>query len=115
MKIFISIIIVCICFIFNVSCTKSEQKGIKVTAAEFGDKWPFEKITEGYVKCEDMAVIFSTDGKNYSLNGIAKSKYNYPYPSEEGILKKILIGPKDPNNKGLVNANTDVLEKLCDK
>lgn len=92
---------------------KKSESGIKVTALEFGDKWPFEGITEGYVKCDGMAAIFATNGKKYSLNGLAKSKYNYPYPYEAGIVKKILIVPKNPS-LGTINADTEVIRRLCD-
>ena len=95
--------------------TRSSEalKRIGVTALEFGDKWPFENIPTGYVLCDGTAAIFEADGKRYALNGVAKSRFNYPFPYEAGIIKRIPLNPSEPS-LGMVNADTEILRKLCD-
>lgn len=85
-------------------------EGRAVSQKEYGDKWPFSGITEGRVVEDGLAWYFVADGKKYALNGVAKSRFQYPYPYEAGIVKKV---PLDASNPGLGSswADTSVLLK----
>ena len=48
-----------------------------VTAKQFGDEWPFT-VPSGILSCEGKsglgAVVFTTNGKSYAVNGAARQK-----------------------------------------
>lgn len=58
----------------------------KLTALDFGEKWPFT-ISEGIVKCTGYGgVVFEANGKVYALNGTAKMhSEEYGYANVEEI------------------------------
>ncbi|MHC4808604.1 MAG: DUF2511 domain-containing protein [Planctomycetota bacterium] len=121
-KLFIDIMVLALCSSFIIGCGETQKEeakfetskpGIKVTAAEYVNKWPFQDIREGYVICDGTAAIFEANGKKYALNGVAKSRFNYPFPYEAGIIKKIPLNPSNPS-LGTINADTEILRKLCD-
>lgn len=57
---------------------------VEVTAAEFGDKWPF-KAAKATLRCIDQARMVEVDGVSYALNGAAL-RGGLPRPAAE-ILK----------------------------
>ena len=64
------------------SSTACGSDGVRVTAAEYGDKWPF-KATEGTVRCEmpytrPLVSFDPGDGVRYGLNGAARGAGNMP-------------------------------------
>lgn len=44
-----------------------------VSRADLGDAWPLT-VKEGTLLCVDQAVVFSTGGVNYAVNGTAKGR-----------------------------------------
>ena len=47
--------------------------GLEVTQSSYGDDWPFT-VESGTLKCEKTsAAVFSANGVDYGLNGIASS------------------------------------------
>ena len=76
-----------------------QHAGQYITKEEFGDKWPFRMINEGYVYSTGNSAIFRTSGGvKYQLNGVAKSKgYNllkYIWKDDPDLPgAKINIGP----------------------
>ncbi len=81
---------------------------VKITQAEYGDKWPFT-VSEGVLHYRDtgvtvgttrmIEVLFTANGVTYALNGTAKENSSYTNvdsiwaknPSLPGIKKD--IGP----------------------
>lgn len=74
-----------------------------VTAAEYGDKWPF-MVESGIVRCVNGRngigeVVFSSGGKTYAVNGVAKQTDQYaditPIWKDDPQISgaKISIGP----------------------
>ena len=99
----------CVCL---VACTET---GIPVSRQTIGDEWPFATIESGAVECESGgAATFVASGQRYALNGLAKSKYGYSYPYEAGIVRQVPLSVGNPT-LGSINADTEVLRKLCDK
>jgi len=51
------------------------REGIEISQAEYGDQWPFA-IQQGRLRCEGAgAVILTSRGKDYGVNGIAGRRY----------------------------------------
>lgn len=51
------------------------HEGIEISQAEYGDQWPFA-IRHGRLRCEGTgAVIFTAQGKDYGVNGMAGRHY----------------------------------------
>jgi uncharacterized protein DUF2511 len=51
------------------------RSGVEVTAAEYGDKWPFT-VERGLLRCEPPGrVVFRVDSTDYAVNGLASSRY----------------------------------------
>jgi len=49
--------------------------GVEVTAAEYGDKWPFT-VDHGLLRCEfPSRVVFRTNDVDFAVNGSAASRY----------------------------------------
>jgi Protein of unknown function (DUF2511) len=44
----------------------------KITKKDFGDEWPFT-VNEGILECRANAVLFTTQGITYAINGRALS------------------------------------------
>lgn len=73
--------------------------GRKLTAIEFGDKWPFT-VSEGIVKCTEYGgVVFQANGKVYALNGTAQmhsDEYGYANVAEIwAVDEKMVQAMKD--------------------
>lgn len=71
----------------------------KLTALDFGEKWPFT-ISEGMVKCTEYGgVVFEANGKVYALNGTAQMHSDeYGYANVEEIWavdEKMIQAMKD--------------------
>lgn len=45
----------------------------EVTAADYGDAWPFT-VDSGTIRCIDDSVVFVTGGTVYAINGIARTR-----------------------------------------
>ena len=102
----------CIFLLNNGTPTSANVKSIPVNQTMFGDRWPFKDIKSGKIECHGSSVVFVTSAARYSLNGRAKTTFDYPYPHELGILKRAPADPAYPDI--LVNADTEVLRRLCD-
>lgn len=51
------------------------HEGVKISQAEYGDRWPFS-IEQGRLRCEEAgAVILTANGKDYAVNGMAGGRY----------------------------------------
>lgn len=71
MRIYAYLFLVCILFANSVN-----QSGRKISKKEFGSLWPLT-VDEGYVECINGAVIFTSKGKTYAVNGIANGRKKY--------------------------------------
>lgn len=67
------VVVIAPCVLFG--CGGSAQpKGLLVSRAQYGDRWPFT-VESGYIDCDPPgAAIFRTDSLTYGLNGWAKSR-----------------------------------------
>ena len=81
--------------------------GTKVTAAEFGDKWPLT-VDEGYVECRrGDSYVFTSNGKTYGLNGFGDTFF--------ADAKLHDIWKKDPKHPGLgLYLSIDPLSKIAE-
>lgn len=73
-------------------------KTVKVTAAQYGDKWSFT-VARGELECKLNAVVMHTSKGTYSLNGKAMGMYNGKYPEWREIAKPYPGLENDPNAK----------------
>ena len=98
------------CFIVALLAVVSgcEEKGVKVTKAEYGEKWPFT-VDEGYLDClGNHEVIFKVGRRQYALSGEAGATQKY--------LEVDLIWKEDPKMKGTKMLIAPIIErgeKLC--
>lgn len=65
------------------------DSGQRIQASDLGDAWPFvASVEHADVFCEPAGAAFvRIDGVQYALNGLAQSKYSFPYPSEAGLQR----------------------------
>jgi len=63
----------------------------RVSRSELGKQWPF-RVADGVLECRKGALLFTSNGSTYSLQGTALG-----YPNVEPVLKKI---PPPPNRGG---------------
>jgi hypothetical protein len=92
------------------SSTRSPSE-VKITKQEFGTKWPLT-VDEGVLACKGRGgvgeVVFTTNGKTYAVNGIAKGTKKY-IPIDE-------IWANNPSVSGLKKDIGPIIErglKLC--
>jgi hypothetical protein len=86
----------------------------KITASQYGDKWPFT-ITEGDLECIDDAVILHTPSGTYNINGKAMSRYKDTYKSFQEIAKPVPGLENEPQAK--MFPPSEMIQrglKLCD-
>lgn len=64
--------------------------GRRIQAAEYGDAWPFVATVDyADVFCEPAGAAYvRIDGVQYALNGLAQSKYGFPYPADMGMQRE---------------------------
>lgn len=83
-----------------------------IRADEFGEAWPFvEGITQGLLQRKPYKIggldfdliLFRVNGKNYAVNGIAKSKGRYT-PVDE-------IWAPDPRIKGAKKSMRPIIQR----
>jgi hypothetical protein len=72
-------------------------QSVRVTASEYGDKWPFT-VVEGELYCDTNAVVMVTANGTYSINGKAMSRYEGRFPTFRSIAKPY-SGINDPQAK----------------
>ncbi len=59
---------------------------LTITAAEYGDKWPFT-VNQVELSCRNVAaVLITANGKMYTLNGKAKTQFKH-LPDSRDITK----------------------------
>ena len=105
--------LVCIALVAWPLLAIAADRSIPVSSKTIGEEWPFKTITSGTIECRESAVVFRAGADQYSLNGLAKSQFGYLFPYEAGIVKQV---PEDPDYpESLINADTEVLRKLCDQ
>ena len=87
-----------------------QTSGQKVSAADYGDDWPFT-VSEGYIDCKkEMALTFESGGVVYALNGVASA-----WLDAEDLDSIWLPDPKYPDFK-LKKDYSDIFEaaeRLC--
>jgi hypothetical protein len=65
------------------------RKGIEISQAEYGERWPFA-IQQGRLRCEGAgAVVLTVRGKDYAVNGMAAKRY--------GSIQSVRKSTNDPN------------------
>lgn len=83
------------------------EPGRAVTAAEYGDEWPFS-VPSGRVDCRPSgSAVFVADGTTYALTGLAQSR---GYADVGPIW---LDNPKIPGTKVSLGAITKDALELC--
>ena len=58
---------------------------LKISEQTFDGNYPFI-VSSGILKCQNNAIIFTTNGRNYAINGTARMRYP-DYPELYSILK----------------------------
>jgi Protein of unknown function (DUF2511) len=83
----------------------------KISKSDFGNAWPFT-VEEGLLSCKGGngfgAVIFSSNGVTYAVNGIAKGRKTY-----NGIEVIWIDNPAIPGIKKNLSTIIDRGLKLC--
>ncbi len=51
---------------------RTYSRSQKVTAADFGEQWPFS-VSEGYVRCDAQGVVFYAKADEYNLSAAAEN------------------------------------------
>lgn len=73
---------------------KGKYPARKIHRIDFDSEWPF-RSDDVIVECrEKFFCVVNIDGYDFSLNGAARSRFNYPYPLEAGLaISGKSIGP----------------------
>lgn len=90
-----------------IACGGASETGMAVSAADFGENWPLT-VEEGILRCEPPgAVVFSTGGKDYAVNGMAATQ---GYDDIDPIWADGEVTPKE-NIGPLINAGLALCEE----
>lgn len=98
-----------LCVVIGVVSTGSSKPAhwLKVSMAEYGEKWPFNNITVGWLECINNAVVLHTDDHGtWNLNGKAMQRYENKYQTAKrnsdpkSLWRK--LGATDFIQRGLV-------------
>jgi hypothetical protein len=65
------------------------RKGIEISQAEYGERWPFA-IQQLRVRCEGAgAVILTVRGKDYAVNGMASKRYGSQWLTITAVVSMV--------------------------
>lgn len=101
--------LVILSILFLPCCGRNTQSGVKLTKADFGERWPLT-IDEGIIDCVNQSVIFKTNKNTYAVNGTAKNRNEY---SDIMEIWKVDTSYHDPNVRMDISPLLDAGLKLC--
>ena len=64
-------------FAWATSACSSAPGGVAVQASSYGERWPLT-VSEGLLECEAGAVLFTSGGTTYAVNGTARGRKRWP-------------------------------------